>query len=168
MKNESDSRDMETTRVRSAVPADSDAIARFQTESWREAYRDLVPQEYLDRVGINERRVRWHDRLVSGAREVALAERGGIVVGVVSWVTTGTEESAGLELASLYVAADHHGTGLASTLLDVAVGAKPAHLWVFEDNPRAQAFYSKHGFVFHGRRQLDPDTGLCERQYVRR
>ena len=159
--------DVATARVRSAVPSDADAIARFQTESWREAYRGLVPQAYLDRVGVDERRVRWRDRLVSGAREVAVAEQGGTVVGVVSWVTAGAQEPAALELASLYVATDLHGTGLASTLLDVAVGTKPAHLWVFEYNPRAQAFYGKYGFVFSGRRQLDPGTGLWERRYVR-
>jgi GNAT superfamily N-acetyltransferase len=166
MTNERDGGDQGAAQVRRATPVDADAIARFQTGSWREAYRGLVPQEYLDRVGVDERRVRWRDRLVSGDREVAVAEQGGAVVGVVSWVTAGTLE--GLELASLYVATGHHGTGLASTLLGVAIGTKPAHLWVFEDNPRAQAFYGKHGFVFHGRRQLDPDTGLCERLYVRR
>ena len=49
------------------------------------------------------------------------------------------------ELQMLYVLAQAHGTGLGLRLLDAAIGGKPALLWVLEDNPRAQAFYRKHG-----------------------
>lgn len=73
--------------VRPAVLSDAAAIATFQTECWREACSGVVPQEYLNRVGVAEREVRWSDRLATGAREVALAEVNGAVVGVVSWVT---------------------------------------------------------------------------------
>lgn len=55
---------------------------------------------------------------------------------------------------SLYVAAAYRGTGLTSTLLTRAIGEKPAQLWVFQDNPRAHAFYAKHGFGYQGRNQL--------------
>lgn len=154
-------------RARRAVLADAPSIARFQTACWREAYRGVVPQEYLDRVGVAEREVRWRDRLATGSREVAVAECESSFVGVVSWVATGTPEHSDLELASLYVAAAHRGTGLADVLLRWAVGTKPAHLWVFEDNPRAHAFYRKHGFVFGGHRQVDPGTGLTEQEWVR-
>jgi hypothetical protein len=61
------------------------AITEFQAECWREAYRDLVPQGYVDRVSVEDREVCWRDRLVSGSRKIALAESGNAVVGVVSW-----------------------------------------------------------------------------------
>jgi hypothetical protein len=47
------------------------------------------------------------------------------------------------------------------------IGAAPAHLWVFEKNPRAQAFYAKQGFLFDGHRKVDDDTSLWERRFVR-
>jgi hypothetical protein len=43
-----------------------------------------------------------------------------------------------VELMSLYIDADQRGTGLAGKLIHRAVGTSPAHLWVFEDNPRAK------------------------------
>jgi ribosomal protein S18 acetylase RimI-like enzyme len=153
--------------VRRAVLADSASIARFQTACWREAYRGVVPQEFLDRVGVAEREVRWRDRLATRSREVALAELDSSVVGVVSWAATGLPSSAGLDLLSLYVGAEQRGTGLANELLQAAVGTRPAHLWVFEDNPRAHAFYRKHGFGFSGHHQVDPGTGLSEQMWVR-
>ena len=72
-------------RLRPASLSDVGAITKFQAECWREAYRDLVPQGYVDRVSVEDREVRWRDRLVSGSRKIALAESGNAVIGVVSW-----------------------------------------------------------------------------------
>jgi GNAT superfamily N-acetyltransferase len=156
------------TLVRAVSDSDVPAIADFQTTCWREAYRGVVPQEYLDRVGVEDRERRWGDRLASGTRRIALAEIGSDIVGVVSWGLADVDDAPALELMSLYVAADQRGTGLAVTLTHRAVAGSPAHLWVFEDNPRAKRFYGKRGFRFDGHRRLDPDTGLWEQRFVRR
>ncbi len=59
------------------------------------------------------------------------------------------------ELWSLYVRATEYGTGLASRLLETVLPAGvPAEVWVFEQNPRARAFYAKHGFVPDGARHV--------------
>jgi len=155
------------TRVREVRAGDVPAIAEFQTTCWREAYRGVVPQEYLDRVGVEDRELRWGERLASGCRRIALAEIGSDIVGVVSWGLADVDDAPALELMSLYVAADQRGTGLAVTLTHRAVAGSPAHLWVFDDNPRAKRFYGKRGFRFDGHRRLDPDTGLSEQRYVR-
>jgi len=155
-------------QLRPARPSDIRSIAEFQTDCWREAYRSLVPPAYLDRVSVEDREARWHDRLLSGARQIALAEVDGALVGVVSWGYSDTPDAPALELMSLYVAAEHRGTGVAAALIERALGKAPAHLWVFEDNPRAQAFYLRHGFRSDGHRKVDPDTGLWEMRFIRR
>ena len=50
-----------------------------------------------------------------------------------------------------FVLADY-GTGASDMLMDAALGDDPASLWVLEDNPRARAFYRRHGF--------DPDGAV--------
>jgi L-amino acid N-acyltransferase YncA len=51
----------------------------------------------------------------------------------------------------LYVYAADHGTGAGSALLEAVVDPEEsAALWVADPNPRAQAFYRKHGFVADG------------------
>ena len=72
-----------------------------------------------------------------------------------------------LELMSLYVRAQYHGSGVAHRLLEASIGAATASLWVFEANPRARAFYSKHGFRPDGARKLDDDTGIWEVRLLR-
>ncbi len=154
--------------LRSAEASDSRSLAQFHTECWREAYRGLVPQEYLDRVDVDDRAQRWRDRLVSGARRAVLAVVGERMVGVASWADGNDEWPAPrLELKSLYVAADYRGSGIAAVLLEQAIGSSPARLWVFEDNPRAHRFYRRHGFEPDGQRQVDDDTGLWELRMVR-
>lgn len=132
-----------------------DAVARFQTTTWRECYAGLVPRSYLDTQGVAQRRERWAASLASGTRESALALDDGVVVATVSWTAE--------ELKSLYVAATHRGTGLADRLLDLALGTRAACLWVFRENHRARRFYARHGFsVVEGSAQLDPGTGVPE------
>lgn len=152
--------------IRGAALADVPAIATFQTACWREAYRGLVPDAYLDSVDARDRERRWRDRLVSGARQIAVALAGAEVAGVVSWGAAG-QGTPELELKSLYVEAAHRGSGLAAALAGRALGSSPAQLWVFEDNPRAHAFYRKLGFRPDGSRQVDPDTGLPMARLVR-
>lgn len=62
----------------------------------------------------------------------------------------------GIELYQLYVGETAKGTGVAKTLMDWAIDEARAraailYLSVFTENPRAQAFYRRYGFVDVGR-----------------
>jgi ribosomal protein S18 acetylase RimI-like enzyme len=66
-------------------------------------------------------------------------------------------------LISVYVAAAQRGTGLADELLGMSItaaahelGARLLQLGVHEDNTRALAFYTRHGFLDTGRREVYP------------
>ncbi|MDN6170832.1 MAG: GNAT family N-acetyltransferase, partial [Micrococcaceae bacterium] len=49
-----------------------------------------------------------------------------------------------------------HGSGLGSDLLEACISDAAAYLWVLKANPRAQAFYAKHGFRPDGARKRLP------------
>ncbi|WP_432560359.1 GNAT family N-acetyltransferase [Granulicoccus sp. GXG6511] len=53
-------------------------------------------------------------------------------------------------LDRLYVLPAEHGTGAGQALFDVAVGARSAYLWILRNNPRAERFYRRNGFVPDG------------------
>jgi predicted GNAT family N-acyltransferase len=68
-------------------------------------------------------------------------------------------------VCALCDAADH-GTGAGSALLEAVVDPEEsAALWVADPNPRAQAFYRKHGFVGDGTAQVE--DGVREIRMVR-
>ena len=52
--------------IRPATVEDAPALAQVHVTSWRETYRGLVPDAYLDSLSVPERTERWRGRL-SGA-----------------------------------------------------------------------------------------------------
>lgn len=159
--------------IRRATVDDAGAIALFHLACWKDAYRGIVSDDFLDRLDGAERTARWRRRLGDGKRSTGVAELAGTcdLVGVATWGPSHDPPEPGLptlELASLYVARGQWGSGLASALMEYAIGGGPAQLWVFAANARARAFYAKHGFVPDGREQVDEGTGVVECRYVRR
>ena len=66
----------------------------------------------------------------------------------------------------LYVYAADHGTGAGPALLGAVVDPEESvALWVADPNPRAQAFYGKHGFVADGAVQVE--SGVREIRMIR-
>jgi GNAT superfamily N-acetyltransferase len=71
-----------------------------------------------------------------------------------------TRGGTAIELSKFYLAADAHGSGLASTLmtatLAAATGTGAALCWlgVNDRNARAARFYTKHGFDLVGRKRF--------------
>ena len=149
------------------------SIAEFQTATWNEAYRELVPADYLARMTVEARAERWDTRIRRVDRHVFLAEENGRLDGVISFGERSDDRPGpSLELMSLYVGADARGSGMGTELLRFALGDRSAVLWVFADNIRAIGFYRRHGFELDGNELPDNDTGLrivrMSREFVER
>jgi GNAT superfamily N-acetyltransferase len=149
--------------LRLAEPADLDALAICQTACWREAFTGLVPQDQLDEPRYELiRRQDWADRLTAGiAVWLAEVDRAASEAGpeagareIVGFACGGASRDADaptpLELYTLYTRVAMHGTGLADRLLQAAIGDAPASLWVWRDNARARAYYTRRGFAPDG------------------
>ena len=147
--------------VRRARPEDATEMARVIVRSWRETYRGVVPDHVLDDPGFESARERFWTAALTDERyrrnRIAVAERGGEVIGV---AMSGPVDDPALEwdhhLYVLYVVAAEHGSGAGLALLDAVVRPdEDVALWVADPNPRAQAFYRKHGFVADGTVQVE-------------
>ena len=143
--------------VRHARVEDASEMARVNVRSWRETYRGLMADHVLDDPDLPAARERFWTTMLSDARyranRVAVAENDdGEVIGIAMAGPSQSSESQWVtHLYVLYVVAAEHGTGAGAALLDAVVGPHDsAALWVADPNPRAQAFYRKHGFVADG------------------
>ncbi|NYD74187.1 GNAT family N-acetyltransferase [Leifsonia soli] len=139
--------------VRQAQAADTASMAEVHVRSWQETYRGVMPDAVLDDPDAVARRTRFWNTVLTDSRfsdrVAAVAEVGGAIIGIAMAQPLLSAEPQQLHV--LYVLRTHHGTGAGAALLDAVLRSdKPASLWVADPNPRAQAFYRKHGFVADG------------------
>ncbi|MSO70702.1 MAG: N-acetyltransferase [Alphaproteobacteria bacterium] len=144
--------------VRRARPGDAGAIARVHVETWQTTYAGLIPDNYLVRMGREERTGFWTQALarMHHGSHVLVAEAKG--VGVVGFSSFGPARANGVPLGSrftgeiytLYVLPDYQGRGLGRALLRQAFtslsarGLDSALIWVLAGNP-ARFFYERMG-----------------------
>jgi ribosomal protein S18 acetylase RimI-like enzyme len=139
---------------RNAEFSDWEAVARLHASSWRSAYQGILAQEFLDNFAEDDRRVVWRDRLSdpnSETRLVRVAVGGTTIAGFVC-VFLDHDERWGALLDNVHVRPDLKGRGVGRQLMAQAaswvIDRRPAsslHLWVFEDNHSARAFYERFG-----------------------
>jgi GNAT superfamily N-acetyltransferase len=147
--------------VRRARVQDVAQMVRVQVRCWQETYRGLMSDAVLDDPGFPAARERFWTDVLTDERyrqsRAAVAVRDDELVGIAlsgppQDVTAGWTR----QLYVLYVYAADHGTGAGRALLEAVVDpTEPAALWVADPNPRAQAFYRKHGFVPDGTAQVE-------------
>ena len=142
------------TAVRRARMEDAHAIASVWAESWRDAYRGIVPDDYLNSIDVE----RWADRQrrymgeSHGAATTFVAEVDGRIVG---WTSNGPNRDTSLpfagELYTLYISPEHQRRGIGRRLMKVAAkslveaGMASMLLWVLADNRNARRFYEAAG-----------------------
>lgn len=145
---------MDAFIFRRAIGNDAKAIASLHTESWRDAYRSIMPDWYLDGPIAKERLSHWQSRFsISGADRfyILLADSNGKSVGFVC-VLLDEEPQLGACLDNLHVLPRLRGNGIGRQLFTRATQwvmlTEPGwsiHLWVFEANVAARRFYDALG-----------------------
>ncbi len=143
-------------RIVEQGPEHARGLAECHIASWRESYRGLVHDHVLDALDV-EQRADQAERMrqrYPGATRLALVDD--VVVG---FATAGPSIEADavrdLQLYAIYLRRAYQGSGIADELLTAATGDAPCQLWVFEQNPRAHAFYRRHGFHPDGARRTE-------------
>jgi GNAT superfamily N-acetyltransferase len=137
-----------------ADAADVDAIANLHVESWRSAYRGLLPDSFLDGPVVDDRVMLWRERLNTTAADrqlVLKAVSADMLAGFVCVLLDGAP-ALGPLLDNLHVKPTLKGTGIGSRLFRAALEwverrapGQPMHLWVLEGNLPARRFYDRHG-----------------------
>ena len=157
--------------IRPARVQDIAQMARVHVRCWQETYRGLMPDAVLDDPGFPVARERMWTAALTDERyrhnRAAVAVRDGELVGIaMSGPPLDVAAAWARQLYVLYVYASDHGTGAGRALLEAVIDpAEPVALWVADPNPRAQAFYRKHGFAPDGAAQFE--DGVREIRMIR-
>ena len=128
-------------------------ISRIYEESWKTAYRGIVPQAYLDGIPAG----RWAEALDRAGWDTLVLTEGERLIGTSSVCASRWPDWPGFgEVVSLYLLPESMGKGYGKALLAAAVrrlaeqGFQDALLWVLEESRRARRFYERAGFTLAG------------------
>lgn len=136
--------------IRPATPADLETVASILARTWRETYNGIVPDALVaERSNPAWQVDTWREHFADAGALAGtwLGSLDGEPAGVaLVRETPGEDAPRPLELKLCYTLAVAHGSGLGHALIDAAIADRPAWLWMFDGNDRAEAFYRKHGF----------------------
>lgn len=145
------------------------AISQVYEESWKYAYKDIIPKSFLDSIPSGK----WVGSLENRNTLVMLDNEQ--IVGTSSFGDSRFEEFRDMgEIISIYLLPQYIGKGNGKLLLNAVLDEfmksnyREVFLWVLEENYPARKFYEKNGFVKTDK-FLDDNIGgkiLREIQYV--
>lgn len=152
--------------IRPILPTDDRmAVSRVYEESWKTAYRGILPDAYLDGIPAGQ----WANDRPSFYTLLLLDGADIIGVSTVCQSRFADRPDWG-EVVSLYLRPAYMDRGHGGPLLEAAVqelraqGFDRIFLWVLEKNARARHFYEKHGFTFSGDSREDEIGGKTIRE----
>lgn len=164
--------------LRRATESDLGAVAEIHVESWRAAYRGIVPDSILEDLSVEDRVATWHDWYSHPGSEVWLALRSDRPVAFSRLLTASAANrgrAGAAEITHLYVLSNAVGGGFGRALFTQMVaearvkGFGSIELWVLEANERARRFYERFGLRPDGARQSRPKwlgDGVYEVHYT--
>jgi len=163
--------------LRTAQPTDAVAVAEVHVRSWKDGYRGLLPDEYLDALRPEDRAKHYTFGDPDPLKPATIvAIEAGAICGFATVGPSRDRDGEGSgELLALYVDPGRWGVGIGRALIEAArtrlahEGYESASLWVLSDNRRAERFYAIDGWEPDGTRRHDQIAGLTvtENRYRR-
>ncbi|MFZ4541597.1 MAG: GNAT family N-acetyltransferase [Rickettsiales bacterium] len=150
--------------IRPATFNDADAIAAVHIASWHETYGGIVPDSYLQKLDVKERKLMWEKALEKG-QLVYVAEVDGKVVGFANGGNNrDNDDTYPGELYAIYLLKAFHQRGLGKKLFEQVVSQLssdcllPFVTYVLADNPTL-GFYMHSGARIIGEHMEDFGEG---------
>ena len=125
-------------------------ISNIYESSWKYAYRDIIPQDYLDSIPTG----RWANSINRNGINNLVVIENELIIGTASFCKSRWEQYSNYgEIVSIYFLPAYMGKGYGQHLLKKCIeelnglGYDNILLWVLEENQRARRFYEKNGFT---------------------
>jgi ribosomal protein S18 acetylase RimI-like enzyme len=160
--------------IRVASVPDAAAVARVHVESWKVAYRGIMPDAKIAQMDLATRTRFWAERLAVREWPVFVVEDRDQLIAFCHMTASRDPDADPTqvgEIASIHVLPNRTGTGLGRRLLDRAFaefrkrGYREVTLWVLEGNASARRVYEKVGFRDDGGRKTYSETEVPEVRY---
>ncbi len=136
----------------------AEKIAKVHIDTWKNAYKGIISDEYLQSLSVKQRvqKYKFRKNLAEGQQFFALKLKREIIGLLFLIVNAGGDGKNKGEISAIYLSPAHWDKGYGSQMMEYAVdyfakqNCDEIFIWVLEQNMRAINFYKKFGFTFDG------------------
>ena len=138
--------DQENIVIRQATMDDAWQIAEILVEDWKDAYRGIIEDAYLDSMSVEAR----YQRELKRYQVYTVAEANQEILGF-AWNDMTEQDAYDCEIIALYVRWENRKSGIGRALFQNsmerfrAAGKKRMIVWCLRENAEARKFYEKMG-----------------------
>jgi ribosomal protein S18 acetylase RimI-like enzyme len=157
--------------LRHAGLADLASVTALANETWRQHYPGILSDAQIDyMLARGYAREALAPFVLEPQSGIALAERGGDLLGFAAWLPADARDA--LKLDKLYVQPQHHGEGIGSALVDHvaeiarAAGCTRLVLNVNRRNDASIRWYERRGFVVRERGDFPIGNGFVMEDFI--
>ncbi len=150
-------------QIRPATVEDIDALGRVHATTWRETYRGMVPDDFLDTLTPEKSAGYWM-RVFERMRPESLVFALVLDREIIGYTSGGPARNdipeVDGEIYTLYLLPEHQGNGLGRFMMEHllaelrATGFQTFGVWVLEENP-TRAFYKRMGGRFIRTKEIE-------------
>jgi ribosomal protein S18 acetylase RimI-like enzyme len=157
--------------VRDAKPGDAAEIALLHVAAWQTAYRDLLPDLFLEGLSVADATARWEKRLADRTDRVIVSEESGRIAAFIIYGPSRDADADITQVAEVYALyvdpaawRSGHGSALMKEVMRRvrAQGFGELEVWALQGNDRAIRFYEALGFRSDGRTMVEHWRGGVE------
>lgn len=141
-------------KIRKTTLKDASIISNIYALSWKSAYKNIVPQKYLDELKSDFWISSFENRIKNNIITAQLIYENELPVGCVAYGKARDKKFADWgEIVSIYLLPDYFKKGYGKKLLQTAIidmktnGYENYYLWVLKENINARNFYESNGFI---------------------
>ncbi|RZT21771.1 GNAT family N-acetyltransferase [Fictibacillus sp. BK138] len=140
-------------KIRHAEVKDAAQIAKVQVQSWQASYKGIVDSNYLSKMSIDERTLRWEEWLLQGPSHIVfvLEDDHNDIWGFISGGRIRSDHPYESEIYAFYLLKEIQQKGYGTKMIKrfsqqlVKQGQKSMIVWVLKDNPAKKAYISLGG-----------------------
>lgn len=143
--------------IREAKLEDAGAIAFVHVDSWQTTYRDLLPNDYIEKRSYKKRKHNWENRLSHNTKAqtnyfIYVAENSvGEIVGFIDGGLVRGDSTYQGEIYALYILEAYQRKGIGKSLIKAIAfrlsqsGLTSIMVWVLAGNPAVQFYQALDG-----------------------
>lgn len=163
--------------IREANINDAEGIANVHVKAWQSAYREIMPNDYLDSLSVNEKTKIWQKSLSEHSLGINLViEKNKEIIGFCVFGPARDDDQKNCnvgELVALNILPKYWRNGYGTEMVNYVLsqsdlkGWQALYLWVIKQNKKAIAIYEANGFIREGAEKLNDKLTGYELQEIR-